>query len=152
MLPRRCILCCDMLITRSWHGRCVSSNALKATKPWQAGSLNGLLRNGRISSSIGKTVWSGCLPDGSRVRRELHARFCERPVVKFHRPTQPLDLTLNLISLLFGSTVFLTLGLSCLYLLLAHTSKAMLHLFSLVHRAYGMLHPVFGPALWLYSK
>jgi len=29
------------------------------------------------------------LPDGSRVRRELHARFCERPVVKFHRPTQP---------------------------------------------------------------
>jgi len=23
------------------------------------------------------------------VRRELHARFCERPAVKFHRPTQP---------------------------------------------------------------
>ena len=30
---------------------------------------------------------SACLPDGSRVRRESHARFCERPVVKFHRPT-----------------------------------------------------------------
>jgi hypothetical protein len=29
------------------------------------------------------------LPDGSRVRRESHARFCERPAVKFHRPTLP---------------------------------------------------------------
>src|SRR5467141_3670522 len=36
-----------------------------------------------------RAVWSACLPDGSRVRRESHARFCERPVVKFHRPTQP---------------------------------------------------------------
>src|SRR5664279_789862 len=27
--------------------------------------------------------------DGSRVRRESHARFCERPVVQFHRPTHP---------------------------------------------------------------
>jgi hypothetical protein len=35
------------------------------------------------------TVWSVCLPDGSRVRRESHARFCERPVVKFRRPTHP---------------------------------------------------------------
>src|SRR5215471_2891492 len=89
MLPRRCILCCDTSITRSWHGQCVSSSALKAAKSWRVGSLNGSLRNGRISSSIGKTAWSGCLPDGSRVRRESHARFCERPVVKFHRPTQP---------------------------------------------------------------
>src|SRR5215471_4655328 len=89
MLPRRCILCCDTSITRSWHGQCVSSSALKATKPWRAGSLNGSLRSGQISSSIGRTVWSACLPDGSRVRRESHARFCERPVVKFHRPTQP---------------------------------------------------------------
>jgi len=36
-----------------------------------------------------QAVWSACLPDGSRVRRESHARFCERPVVKFRRPTQP---------------------------------------------------------------
>src|SRR5258708_12418919 len=36
-----------------------------------------------------RAVWSGCLPDGSRVRRESHARFCERPVVKFRRPTHP---------------------------------------------------------------
>ena len=42
-----------------------------------------------ISSSTGKPVWSACLPDGSRVRRESHARFCERPEVKFQRPTQP---------------------------------------------------------------
>src|SRR5215469_8000521 len=89
MLPRRCILCCDTSITRLWHGQCVSSSALKATKSWRAGFLNGSLRSGRISSSIGETVWSACLPDGSRVRRESHARFCERPAVKFHRPTQP---------------------------------------------------------------
>src|SRR6266404_3407482 len=36
-----------------------------------------------------QAVWSACLPDGSRVRRESHARFCERPLVKFHRPSQP---------------------------------------------------------------
>src|SRR5882762_7297458 len=36
-----------------------------------------------------RAVWSACLPDGSRVRRESHARFCERPVVKFRRPTHP---------------------------------------------------------------
>src|SRR6478672_4853028 len=89
MLPRRCILCCDTSITRSWHGQCVNSSAIKAAPSWLAGSLNGSLRCGRISSSTGKTVWSACLPDGSRVRRESHARFCERPVVKFHRPTQP---------------------------------------------------------------
>jgi hypothetical protein len=58
---------------------------------WLAGSLNGSLRCGRISLSTGKTVWSACLPDGSRLRRESHARFCERPVVKFHRPTQPIQ-------------------------------------------------------------
>src|ERR1035437_6818345 len=89
MLPRRCILCCDTSITRSWHGQCVNSSALKAAPPGRAGSLKGSLRCGRISLSTGKTVWSACLPDGSRVRRESHARFCERPVVKFHRPTQP---------------------------------------------------------------
>src|SRR2546426_332493 len=36
-----------------------------------------------------QAVWSACLPDGSRVRRESHARFCERPVVKSRRPTHP---------------------------------------------------------------
>ena len=52
--------------------------------------LNDSLRSGRISSYTGKTVWSARLPDGSRVRRESHARFCERPMVQFQRPTQPL--------------------------------------------------------------
>src|SRR5215831_4831864 len=89
MLPRRCILCCDTSITRSWHGQGVSSSVLKTTKPWRAGFLNGSLRNGRISSSIGTKVWSACLPDGSRVRRELHARFCERLGVKLPGPTHP---------------------------------------------------------------
>src|ERR1035438_10443477 len=89
MLLRRCVRCCDTSITRSWHGQCVNSSALKAAPSWRAGSLKGSLRCGRISLSTGKTVWSACLPDGSRVRRESHARFCERPVVKFHRPTQP---------------------------------------------------------------
>ena len=36
-----------------------------------------------------KAVWSACLPDGSRMNREFHVRFCERPVVRFRRPTQP---------------------------------------------------------------
>src|SRR5260370_38734138 len=36
-----------------------------------------------------QAVRSARLPDGSRVRRESHARFCERPVVKFRRPTHP---------------------------------------------------------------
>src|SRR5215471_15798405 len=89
MLPRRCTLCCDTSITRSWHGQCVSSSALKAAKSWRVGSLNGSLRNGRISSSIGKTAWSACLPDGSRVRRESHARFCERLGVRLPGPTHP---------------------------------------------------------------
>ena len=51
----------------------------KTTKFSQAGSSNGSLRPSPISSSIGEPVWSVCLPDGSRVRREFHARFCERP-------------------------------------------------------------------------
>src|SRR5690349_7080770 len=76
MLLRRCPLCCDTSITRSWPGPCVSSSALKAAKPWRVGFLNDSLRPGRISSYIGKTVWSARLPDGSRVRRESHARLC----------------------------------------------------------------------------
>jgi len=30
-----------------------------------------------------------CLLDGSRMSREVHVRFCERPVVKSRRPTHP---------------------------------------------------------------
>src|SRR5436305_4651577 len=89
MLLRRCLLCCDTSITRSWPGQRVSSSALKVAKPWRVGFLNDSLRPSRISSYTGETVWSARLPDGSRVRRESHARFCERPMVQFHRPTQP---------------------------------------------------------------
>ena len=30
-----------------------------------------------------------CLLDGSRMNREVHVRFCERPVVQSRRPTHP---------------------------------------------------------------
>src|SRR5438309_5452706 len=90
MLLRRCLLCCDTSITRSWPGQRVSSSALNVAKPWRVGFLNDSLRLSRISSYTGETVWSARLPDGSRVRRESHARFCERPMVQFHRPTQPI--------------------------------------------------------------
>jgi len=30
-----------------------------------------------------------CLLDGSRMSREVHVRFCERPVVQSRRPTHP---------------------------------------------------------------
>src|ERR1019366_5819279 len=65
----------------------------------------GLERRGRVRQSYERSNWQqkdldACdrqavqvrparLPDGSRVRREFHARFCERPVVQFHRPTHP---------------------------------------------------------------
>src|SRR6266446_4571586 len=56
----------------------------------------GLERRGRIRRSHDRSNWkqedldacdrqavrSARLPDGSRVRRESHARFCERPVVQ----------------------------------------------------------------------
>src|SRR5712664_538484 len=62
-----------------------------------------LERRGRVRRSHARSNWkqedldacdrravrSACLPDGSRVRRESHARFCERPVVRFRRPPQP---------------------------------------------------------------
>jgi len=38
---------------------------------------------------IGKWAMAASLPDGSRVRRESHARFCERLEVKSLRPTHP---------------------------------------------------------------
>jgi hypothetical protein len=30
-----------------------------------------------------------CLLDGSRMSREVHVRFCERPAVQSRRPTHP---------------------------------------------------------------
>jgi RNA-directed DNA polymerase len=46
-------------------------------------------RSARFSSFTGKSGWSVRLPDGSRVRRESHARFYERLAVQFRRPTHP---------------------------------------------------------------
>ena len=41
------------------------------------------------SLCIGNSAMAASLPDGSRVRRESHARFCERLEVKSLRPTHP---------------------------------------------------------------
>jgi hypothetical protein len=41
------------------------------------------------SLCTGNSVLATSLPDGSRVRRESHARFCERLEVKSLRPTHP---------------------------------------------------------------
>jgi len=47
------------------------------------------------SLCIGNSAMAASLPDGSRVRRESHARFCERLEVKSLRPTHPpLDIHL----------------------------------------------------------
>ena len=53
--PRRCIPCCDTSIRRSWHGRCVSSSALNATKSKRVSSYNGWRRNAWISLYIGRS-------------------------------------------------------------------------------------------------
>ena len=45
------------------------------------------LRRTRGSSRTGRKVPSAGSPDGSCVRRESHAQFCERPEVQFLRPT-----------------------------------------------------------------
>src|SRR5437016_11802958 len=36
-----------------------------------------------------QSVRLACLLDGSRMSREVHVRFCERPLVQSHRPTHP---------------------------------------------------------------
>ncbi len=36
-----------------------------------------------------QAVRLACLLDGSRMSREVHVRFCERPAVQFRRPTHP---------------------------------------------------------------
>jgi hypothetical protein len=63
----------------------------------------GLERRGRVKRSHDRSNWKqedfdacdrqavrlACLLDGSRMSREVHVRFCERPVVESRRPTQP---------------------------------------------------------------
>ena len=41
----------------------------------------------RVCSITGRLGWWACLSDGSGVSREVHAPFCERPEVRFLRPT-----------------------------------------------------------------
>jgi len=61
----------------------------------------GLERRGRVKRSHDRGNWEqedfdtcdrqavrlACLLDGSRMSREAHVRFCERPVVQSRRPT-----------------------------------------------------------------
>jgi len=63
----------------------------------------GLERRGRVKQSHDRGNWEqedfdardrhavrlACLLDGSRMNREVHVRFCERPVVQSRRPTHP---------------------------------------------------------------
>jgi hypothetical protein len=63
----------------------------------------GLERRGRVKRSHDRGNWEqedfdacdrhavrlACLLDGSRMNREVHVRFCERPVVQSRRPTHP---------------------------------------------------------------
>ena len=42
-----------------------------------------------------QAVRLACLLDGSRMSREVHVRFCERPKVKFLRPTHPQIITVQ---------------------------------------------------------
>src|SRR3954466_10074101 len=69
------------------------------TRTSDEGPVMGLEQRGRVRRLHERNNWQqedldACdkrLPDGSRVRRESHARFCERPMVQFHRPTQPIS-------------------------------------------------------------
>jgi hypothetical protein len=63
----------------------------------------GLERRGRVKRSHDRVNWKqedfdacgrqavrlACLLDGSRMSREVHVRFCERPAVQSRRPTHP---------------------------------------------------------------
>ena len=63
-----------------------------------------LERRGRVKWSHDRSNWKqedldacdrqavrlACLLDGSRMSREVHVRFCERPVVQSRRPTHRL--------------------------------------------------------------
>ena len=62
---------------RRWHER----------NNWKQEDLDACDKTNRSISR--KTVWSACSLDGSRVRRESHARFCERLEARFPGPTHP---------------------------------------------------------------
>src|SRR5450756_788256 len=99
-VPQRCIRCSAMSTGRWWHGPCGSTNALLVTGHGQVSSSRPSQRRPRVSSRTGGKGLSARSPDGSRVRRESHARFCERPEVKSLRPTHHrlhwrLDVVMN---------------------------------------------------------
>src|SRR5215217_5298595 len=86
-VPQRCIRCSAMSTGRWWHGPCGSTSAWRVTGRGPAPSLRPSQGRTRVSSHTGGKVLSARSPDGSRVRREPDARFCERPEGKLLRPT-----------------------------------------------------------------
>ena len=76
------------------HRQVVDVRSLQSSES-QCGNGRGdirLLRNARIYSCTGNEEWSVSLLDGSGVNREIPAPFCERPEVKFLRPTLLINL------------------------------------------------------------
>src|SRR3954463_2827226 len=85
--PPRCIRCSATSTGPWWRGQCESTNALAVTRHGQVSSWRPYQGRTRVSSRTGGKERSARLPDGSCVRRESHAQFCERPGVKSPRPT-----------------------------------------------------------------
>ena len=78
----------DTSIRRSWLGWCGSSNASWVARPRPVTPSNDWFGSVPISLHTGRSACAVRSSDGSRMKRELPVRFCERPVVKLHRPTR----------------------------------------------------------------
>src|ERR1700675_3870952 len=74
------IRCCGL-------GRCGSLSASQVIRRGQDAFLKSYPGLTRASLFTGRSHWSARSPDGSEVRRESHASFCERPGVQLLRPT-----------------------------------------------------------------
>src|SRR4029077_9358306 len=89
-IPRQ--LCDRYGITSTPHwscGSCESTSATGARRYRLAGWLRSLAAKGADCSYIGSSVLPACLPDGSSVKREFQALFCEKPEVQSLRLTLP---------------------------------------------------------------
>src|ERR1700675_159836 len=74
------IRCCGL-------GRCGSLSASQVIRRGQDAFLKSYPGLTRASLFTGRSHWSARSPDGSEVRRESHASFCERLGVQLLRPT-----------------------------------------------------------------
>src|ERR1700741_1437498 len=78
----------DTSIRRSWLGWYGSSNASWVARPRPVMLSNDWFGSVPISLHTGRSAYAVRSSDGSRMKRELHVRFCERPMAKLHRPTR----------------------------------------------------------------